>query len=59
METLSNVHSGEILLEEFIKTMGLSQTQPPKLSVHHLAASMTTVRSDCAELPLLTLSCPL
>lgn len=27
MDTLNNIHPGEILLEEFIKPMGLSQTQ--------------------------------
>jgi antitoxin HigA-1 len=27
METLNNVHPGEVLLEEFIKPMGLSQNQ--------------------------------
>jgi len=33
METLNNIHPGEILLEEFLKPMGISQTKLEQLQL--------------------------
>ena len=54
METLNNIHPGEILLEEFLKPMGISQNKlanaigvPPR-RINEIVLGKRTITADTA-----------